>query len=62
MRSGEVAELFGVSTKTVCAWVKRGQLEPTCLTPGGQYRFARSMIMGLLVKGMARGEELDDIV
>lgn len=38
---GEVARIFGVNSKTVSRWVKRGQL-PAIRTPGGHHRFRRS--------------------
>lgn len=35
--TGEVAEMFGVTRKTVINWCERGRL-PSVLTPGGQRR------------------------
>jgi excisionase family DNA binding protein len=41
LRSGAVAERFGVDTKTVLAWVHAGKLKAV-KTLGGHYRFRES--------------------
>jgi len=43
----EVAELFGVSQKTVVRWAQQGTIS-SIRTPGGFYRFKESVIQAFL--------------
>lgn len=39
LKPKEVAELFGVSVRTITMWVKAGRLKSDAMTPGGQRRY-----------------------
>lgn len=41
--TAEVAEIFGVHSKTVCRWAKEDRI-PSFQTPGGAYRFSKTEI------------------
>lgn len=47
LTSGQVADLFGVTPRTVDRWEEAGKLDAH-RTLGGHRRFARSQIYGLL--------------
>jgi len=49
MSSGVVAQLFGVSEKTVRRWA-RAELVPSTMTLGGHLRFYRGEIEDLLTR------------
>lgn len=42
LTSAQVAARFGVTRRTISAWVLDGRLTPTIVTMGGQYRFTWS--------------------
>ncbi|MBB4934583.1 putative DNA-binding transcriptional regulator AlpA [Lipingzhangella halophila] len=44
LRSGEVAEILGVSPVTVWKWYQRGKLLPDFVTPGGSTRYYQTSI------------------
>ncbi|TQN30154.1 excisionase family DNA binding protein [Haloactinospora alba] len=48
LRPGDVAEVFGVTTSTVNAWVREGRLAPVVVTPGGHRRFAPGQVQDLM--------------
>ncbi|TQN33551.1 excisionase family DNA binding protein [Haloactinospora alba] len=48
LRPGDVAEVFGVTTSTVNAWVREGRLSPVLVTPGGHRRFAPGQVQDLM--------------
>ena len=48
----EVAARFGVTRRTINKWVQSGKL-PAVRTPGGQYRYERRVVEGLLERGLA---------
>lgn len=50
----EVARLFEVSPATVARWTREGKL-PYVLTPGGQRRYVRDQIVGLLPQEDSEG-------
>jgi len=52
---GEVARLFGVDPKTVCRWAQKGKLRGF-RTPGGHWRFQRTVIRAALAEGGEPGE------
>jgi predicted DNA-binding transcriptional regulator AlpA len=59
LKVGEVAELFQVTSKTVAAWERKGQLPKAVTSPGGQRRFKVEDIVPLLRKyGYAIPDEL----
>ncbi|MFQ6060616.1 MAG: helix-turn-helix domain-containing protein [Thermoplasmata archaeon] len=41
--TGAVAEIFGVTNKTVLSWIKQGKVS-AFRTPGGHYRISESEI------------------
>lgn len=44
LTTSEVAERFKVDSSAVRRWVKKGQLIPAIVTPGGYFRFAEEDI------------------
>lgn len=46
----QVAELFSVQPETVTRWVREKRIEAVT-TPGGQYRFRRDYVEGLVATG-----------
>jgi excisionase family DNA binding protein len=46
--TSQVAALAFVDNSTVRLWVKKGQLKPQSVTPGGHYRFDRDTVHNLL--------------
>lgn len=57
---GEVADLFGVTPKTVARWADAGQLR-TIRTLGGHRRFPASEIRALLEQRDEGAEGTDDV-
>jgi excisionase family DNA binding protein len=49
MRPAEVAAAFGVNTRTVGRWVRRGTLR-TVRTPGGHMRFYAEDVRALIAR------------
>ncbi|TQN27580.1 excisionase family DNA binding protein [Haloactinospora alba] len=47
LRPSDVAEVFGVTTSTVNAWVRQGHLAPVLVTPGGHRRFLPQDVQAL---------------
>lgn len=47
MKLEEVADLFGVETRTVAEWARTGKIRSR-RTPGGQYRFLPADVEALL--------------
>jgi DNA-binding transcriptional MerR regulator len=39
LTTGELARELGLSARSVAWWAQEGQLKPTLVTPGGQYRW-----------------------
>jgi DNA-binding transcriptional MerR regulator len=39
LSTGQAAKAIGVAPSSLSHWVTRGLIEPTLVTPGGQYRF-----------------------
>ncbi len=39
LTTGELARELGLSARSVARWAQEGQLKPTLVTPGGQYRW-----------------------
>jgi excisionase family DNA binding protein len=39
LTTGEVARELGLSPRSIARWAQAGQLKPTLVTPGGQYRW-----------------------
>jgi excisionase family DNA binding protein len=56
MRPGEVAALFGVTSKTVARWGRLGILAPV-RTPGGHMRFRSQEVRALVSKGAVAATE-----
>ncbi|MCO1658351.1 helix-turn-helix domain-containing protein [Pseudonocardia humida] len=56
LTSAQVAERFGVTRRTISAWVRDGRLRPSIVTMGGQYRFRWSEVE----QQMREAEERDD--
>ena len=50
MRSGEVAEILGVSRHTVVKWIKEGRIRAIRL-PSGRYRIPESEVKKILEGG-----------
>lgn len=50
MTPAQVGRVFGVQTRTVWTWIKRGKLEAIKL-PGGTYRVRRSVVDAALGGG-----------
>jgi excisionase family DNA binding protein len=50
LRTLEVAELFGVSGKTIWQWAEQGRLE-YIRTPGGHRRYRETQVRNLLAAG-----------
>lgn len=50
MSPKEVADAFGVGTKTISRWAAQGKLKYT-VTLGGHRRYDRQHVMMLLMKG-----------
>jgi len=44
LTTSDVARLLGVSARTVQRAIRRGDLAPTSITPGGQARFAHAAV------------------
>ena len=53
LRTGEVAQLCGVTPDAVLKWIKKGRL-PATQTPGGHYRVSRETVLAL---GLADSEQ-----
>jgi excisionase family DNA binding protein len=49
--AGEVAQMFGVSTKTVDRWEETGKLRPAFRTPGGHRRYRLTEVQALIERG-----------
>ena len=61
LRSGEVAEVFGVSPATIQAYARTGRL-PYDTTPGGQYRFNLDEVREILAPPVLEPvEDLADV-
>lgn len=58
MTPREVAAAFGVTTRTVWLWQRRGRIRPVGRTLGGHHRYGRSEIESLAV---ARTEQAEAI-
>ena len=39
LSTGQAAKAIGVAPRSLSHWVTRGLIQPTLVTPGGQYRF-----------------------
>jgi excisionase family DNA binding protein len=39
LSTGQAAKAIGVSARSLSRWVTEGLIEPTLVTPGGQFRF-----------------------
>lgn len=39
LTSGQLADELGISPRSIAHYAQTGQLEPTLVTPGGQYRW-----------------------
>jgi excisionase family DNA binding protein len=39
LSTGQAAKAIGVSPRSLSRWVTEGLIEPTLVTPGGQFRF-----------------------
>jgi excisionase family DNA binding protein len=39
LTTGELARELGLSARSLARWAQEGQLKPTLVTPGGQYRW-----------------------
>ena len=39
LTTGELARELGLSARSLARWAQEGQLTPTLVTPGGQYRW-----------------------
>ena len=48
LRPREVADMLGVSTRTIAQWARAGKLHPGVLTPGGHRRYRRADALSLL--------------
>lgn len=50
LTTAEAAQRFGVDPQTIRGWAKRGKI-PHTRTPGGQLRFAESVVAKLSERG-----------
>jgi excisionase family DNA binding protein len=39
LTTGELARELGLSARSIARWAQEGKLQPTLVTPGGQYRW-----------------------
>jgi DNA-binding transcriptional MerR regulator len=39
LTTGQLARELGLSARSLARWAQEGQLKPTLVTPGGQYRW-----------------------
>jgi excisionase family DNA binding protein len=57
MVPSEVADLFGVDSKTVTRWAKSGRLA-SIKTPGGHRRYRRVDVLALFAERSAQSDRL----
>jgi DNA-binding transcriptional MerR regulator len=56
LSTGQAAKIIGVSTSSLSHWVNGGLIEPTLVTPGGQYRFDLDELRAQIRRRLPAGE------
>lgn len=59
LKPADVAELFGVSPKTITRWAITGRL-PCIKTPAGHRRYRSSDVRRIYEAGLVGGEDAED--
>ncbi|MHA1469624.1 MAG: MerR family DNA-binding transcriptional regulator [Candidatus Asgardarchaeia archaeon] len=52
IRSGDLAKMFGVSSRTISEWHKTGRLKADLITSGGHRRYSLEKIENILITGV----------